>query len=116
MVFLAWLGVKFLPGGHGMAICVVNCFVHSVMYFYYFLTAMKPELKSNPWWKKYITQMQLFQFLMMTLHFGQLAIQPNCGYPAFTAAAFVPQNFFMLMLFSDFYYRAYIKRKPDKQA
>lgn len=35
-----------------------NCFVHIVMYFYYFLC----EFGIHPWWKKYITNIQIVQF------------------------------------------------------
>mmetsp|Transcript_16266 Transcript_16266/g.41701 ORF Transcript_16266/g.41701 Transcript_16266/m.41701 type:complete len:285 (-) Transcript_16266:71-925(-) len=44
---------------------IVNAFVHVPMYLYYFLTT----LGIQPWWKKYITQMQIYQFiLVMGLH------------------------------------------------
>lgn len=34
----------------------------------------------------------------------------DCGFPKFTVAVMVPQNLFMLALFSDFYYKAYVKK------
>lgn len=44
--------------------------------------------------------------------FTQIAIIPGCNYPVWTMIVFVPQNLFMLILFGDFYYKAYIKKKP----
>jgi len=38
----------------------VNCFVHSVMYGYFFLSA----LGQRPWWGKYVTKIQLTQMLI----------------------------------------------------
>jgi elongation of very long chain fatty acids protein 7 len=48
-----------VPGGHGVLLGFVNVFVHAFMYFYYFLTAIKPEVKKSIWWKRHITQLQL---------------------------------------------------------
>ena len=46
-------------GGHTMPICALNSFVHIIMYIYYLLLTVKPELRTSMWWKKYITQLQL---------------------------------------------------------
>jgi GNS1/SUR4 family len=38
---------------------LTNTFVHVVMYYYYFLCT----LKIYPWWKRYITTLQIVQFI-----------------------------------------------------
>ena len=43
----------------------MNCIVHSVMYTYYFVTAMWPEYKRRIWWKKYITQLQMVNKMLL---------------------------------------------------
>jgi len=48
-----------MQGGHAAMVGILNTFVHIVMYFYYFLTSFKPELKQSMWWKKHITQLQM---------------------------------------------------------
>lgn len=52
--------MKFLSGsGQPLLLAIVNSFVHTIMYGYYFITSFKPELKQSIWWKKHITQVQL---------------------------------------------------------
>lgn len=114
MVGLIWGAVTYLPGGHGTMIGVINSFVHIVMYFYYLLTVAKPSLKHSIWWKKHITQLQILQFLLCVVHMGTIVFIPDCAFPRWTAALFLPQNLFMLVLFLDFYIKTYIKKKPAK--
>ncbi|XP_046615289.1 elongation of very long chain fatty acids protein 1-like isoform X1 [Neodiprion virginianus] len=112
MVIGTWAGVKFLPGGHGTFLGVVNSFVHIIMYSHYLVTSMK---SSKPWWKKHITQLQLIQFVIILFHFLQLMWVKDCGYPRWTALIFVPQNLFMIVLFGDFYYKTYVKKPAAKK-
>ena len=81
------------------------------MYGHYLATSFK---LSRPWWKKYITQLQIIQFLLILLHFAQLIWVEDCGFPRWPAAFLIPQNVFMLVLFCDFYYKTYIKKKDKK--
>lgn len=46
---------------------------------------------------------------MLVLHFSVLVVTPNCAYPRWVAAVVVPQNLFMMILFLDFYRKAYLK-------
>ena len=64
-------------------------------------------------WKKYITQLQLVQFFLIIIHYSQLAWE-DCGFPFWPAYIMVPQNFFMIILFGDFYYKTYIKKQTIK--
>ena len=50
------------------------------MYFYYLCAAFGPEVQKYLWWKKYITTIQLVQFVLVFFH----AIQPlffECNFP-----------------------------------
>ncbi|XP_043267026.1 elongation of very long chain fatty acids protein AAEL008004-like [Venturia canescens] len=109
MVFGGWAAVKYLPGGHVTFLGLINSFVHVVMYTHYLVTSLKI---GKPWWKKYVTQLQLAQFILVLYHFAQLLWIPDCGFPKWPAAIFIPQNLFMIVLFSDFYYKTYIKKRP----
>lgn len=62
MVLGTHISAQWVPGGHGILLGSMNLLVHAFMYFYYFLTAFKPELKQSIWWKKHIT---LFQMMML---------------------------------------------------
>ncbi|XP_071631527.1 very long chain fatty acid elongase 7 [Temnothorax longispinosus] len=105
----AWGAVKYLPGGHATFLGLVNTFVHVIMYTHYLLASMKINTSA---WKKYITQLQLVQFFVITLHYLQLVWVKDCGFPLWPAYIMVPQNLFMIILFGDFYYKTYIKKKP----
>ncbi|XP_059061442.1 elongation of very long chain fatty acids protein 7-like [Achroia grisella] len=110
MVMLVWGTTTYFAGGHGTFIGVLNSFVHIVMYGYYLLTVAVPSLKGSLWWKKYITQLQIIQFFWFVIHMGAIVFMPNCAFPRWTAAVFLPQNIFMLVLFVDFYIKEYIKK------
>ena len=50
------------------------------MYFYYMCAAFGPGMQKYLWWKKYITSLQLVQFVLVFFH----ALQPiffTCNYP-----------------------------------
>ncbi|KAJ6637426.1 Elongation of very long chain fatty acids protein [Pseudolycoriella hygida] len=116
MVVLTWTATKFLPGGHSIFTGFINSIIHIVMYAYYLVTAFSPKYKNNVWWKKYITQMQIIQFFMIGTHWAALLFQESCGYPKWPVAIMIPQNFFMLALFGDFYRKAYILKKPKVES
>ncbi|KAJ8984846.1 hypothetical protein NQ317_013047, partial [Molorchus minor] len=105
MVMMLWFAVKFFGGGAGAYIGLINGAVHTVMYTYYLLTAVDDKWKSSVALKKAITQMQMVQFSMFIVIYGRLLLKSDCHYPKLCSYFFVPQNFFMLMLFGDFYRR-----------
>ncbi|KAK3930582.1 Elongation of very long chain fatty acids protein 7 [Frankliniella fusca] len=110
MVALSWGAVKWFTTGHGSMIMMLNSAVHTLLYLYYFLTSLSSEF-SSAWWKKYLTTIQLVQFLYFTLHFGQTVFHNPCKFGWFAQIIVIPQNFFIFILFADFYYKAYIVKK-----
>ena len=111
ILFGSYLMAKWLPGGSMSILGIINSFVHSIMYFYYFLTAFKPELKNSIWWKKHLTQVQLVQFAFLGIFFLRIILAENCDYSKFFSWVIVIQSLYMLALFGDFYVRVYIKEK-----
>ncbi|XP_025158805.1 elongation of very long chain fatty acids protein 7 [Harpegnathos saltator] len=112
MVILTWGATKYFPGGHGTFTGLINTFVHSIMYTHYLLSSMKIDTKS---WKKHITQLQMLQFFILAYHISQL-LWTDCGFPRWSVLLLLPQYIFMLVLFAEFYYNAYIKKKPASAA
>ncbi|KAI8425186.1 hypothetical protein MSG28_007010 [Choristoneura fumiferana] len=113
MIAVAWGIVKWVPGGHMTMLVTINSFVHMVMYTYYLLTSWDDSFKYSLWWKKYVTQIQIFSYLM--IHFGALLVKRECRFPPQPAYIMFPQNLFMVLMFGDFYYRTYLKTS-DKSA
>ncbi|CAH0728432.1 unnamed protein product, partial [Brenthis ino] len=114
MVAVSWSMVKWVPGGHTSMLVPINSFVHIIMYSYYLLTTWDDSYKKSLWWKKHVTQVQIIQFALLLLHFLLLMLVPECAFPRQPAYILIPQNLFMLILFSDFYYNTYIKTSANK--
>ncbi|CAH2008599.1 unnamed protein product [Acanthoscelides obtectus] len=111
MFTMLWVAVKFFGGGHGTWVGLINSLVHAVMYTYYLLSAIDEEWKKNVAFKKFITQIQMIQFTIFIIIYGRLLLKTDCQYPRLCSYFFVPQNFFMLILFGDFYRRTYLKKQ-----
>jgi len=114
-----WWGVSYAPGGMGSFHAMVNSCVHVVMYFYYGLAAAGPRFQKYLWWKKYMTAIQLIQFVLVSLHATQWYFMKSCDYqvPLFIHLIWVYGTFFFV-LFSNFWYQAYVKGKrlPKQEA
>ncbi|XP_019387661.1 PREDICTED: elongation of very long chain fatty acids protein 7 isoform X2 [Crocodylus porosus] len=105
-----WFGVKFAPGGLGTFHALVNCVVHVIMYTYYGLCALGPAYYKYLWWKKHMTSIQLVQFIIVTVHIGQIYFMDDCRYqfPVFMFIIWA-YGFIFLILFLHFWYHAYTK-------
>ncbi|XP_050393077.1 elongation of very long chain fatty acids protein 1 [Patella vulgata] len=88
------------------SILALNSFVHVVLYLYYGLSALRPQ--NPPQWKKQVTQIQILQFVFgFVLAFYGYANGHYCIYSIF-------YNSTMMVLFSNFYYHAYVKKPKLK--
>ncbi|NWQ72260.1 ELOV7 protein, partial [Neopipo cinnamomea] len=106
-----WFGVKFAAGsGLGTFHALLNCIVHVVMYTYYGICSLGPAYHKYLWWKKYMTTIQLVQFIMITVHIGQIYVMDDCPYqyPIFMFIIWLYGSMF-LVLFLHFWYHAYTK-------
>jgi len=99
----------------------LNLTVHSIMYFYFAIRAMK---YSTPRWvAKFVTTIQLVQFVVSCYIFGHLFIikttnsVPDCACSWNVLSIGGVMYLSYLYLFADFFYKAYIqKRSPTKAA
>lgn len=114
MPFTTWWGIKFVGGGHTTFCGFLNMGIHTVMYFYYFLAALGPQMQKYLWWKRYLTTMQMVQFFAFTLH----AVQPifiDCGFPPFYCFIILGHGAMFFAMFANFYVQAYLKKGEKKK-
>ncbi|XP_026229368.1 elongation of very long chain fatty acids protein 1a [Anabas testudineus] len=108
-----WWGITLTPaGGMGSFHAMVNATVHVIMYFYYGLSAAGPRFQKYLWWKKYMTGIQLLQFIVVSIHISQYYFMEKCDYqvPLWIHLIWMYGVFFFI-LFSNFWVQAYIKGK-----
>ncbi|XP_017035606.1 very long chain fatty acid elongase F-like [Drosophila kikkawai] len=102
-------------GGHGLFVVFWNMVVHSLMYIYYYQSALNRNSKAVIWWKKYMTTIQLVQFLIVLLHCTYTLFQPDCEIAKFSAGMSAVFAFIFLILFINFYIRNYILPKKKSK-
>jgi len=92
-----------------------NCVVHIFMYYYYCLRSVGRVV----WWRKYITQMQLVQFVLDNcsslpfVYFRLRGVRCAGTWAAWAAGNAVGFSFFLLFLH---FYRSTYKAQPSKQS
>ncbi|XP_043289108.1 elongation of very long chain fatty acids protein [Venturia canescens] len=106
----SWAYLKFLPGEQGLLVGFLNSLVHIFMYTYYMIAAMGPQYKKYLWWKKYMTIIQLIQFGLM-LAYLMMILAMDCSMPKILTYFFTMNVTIFLYLFSNFYRKAYKKKK-----
>lgn len=89
---------------------MLNCFCHVIMYSYYALASLGPKIQPYLWWKKYITQIQLFQFGIIGLY-GLFLNLLHTNYPLFYRMLPVTQAIIFIAMFGNFYIKSYSKAK-----
>lgn len=93
-------------------VILINGFVHIIMYAYYFLSTFA-VLKPYLWWKKYLTGIQLGQFVMIVLH--SIAALYACKFPAILCAWYIGHASFLFLLFWRFYLISYRNNSRSSQ-
>lgn len=110
VIFTAWQFLQFGADGQSAVGVCLNSMMHIIMYSYYFLSSLGPAVQKYLWWKKYLTTLQITQFLVMIGH-GLIPLVVDCGYPRILMTLALPQIFVVLVLFINFYVQAYSKSK-----
>nr|ALC76388.1 elongation of very long-chain fatty acid protein a [Nerita melanotragus] len=110
MIINWWMGVKYVAGGQAFFTGMLNSGVHIMMYLYYGLAAVGPHMQKYLWWKRYLTRLQLMQFVAFVIHTGY-NLTTDCEFPdGFNYAAFL-YAISLLILFGNFYYQSYSSRR-----
>ncbi|XP_064482618.1 very long chain fatty acid elongase AAEL008004-like [Ornithodoros turicata] len=113
VVFNGWFGLSYGPDGQVMFCICLNSLVHILMYSYYFLSLLGPAVQKHLWWKKYLTQVQLVQFVFIFVH-STLPLFVECGYPRTHTFIVLSESALFFALFIHFYRRAYENRKLQR--
>ncbi|XP_022652596.1 elongation of very long chain fatty acids protein AAEL008004-like isoform X1 [Varroa jacobsoni] len=108
-----WMDINNGITGQVAMFPILNAAVHVVMYGYYGLAALPSSVKPNLWWKKYVTQFQIAQFFALMVH-GLMPFIFDCGFPKTMASLMVLEAGLFTCLFSDFYYKNYIKGQDER--
>ena len=120
-IFLPSLVLVFSPsdtdrqpslGGHATFFSFLNSAVHVIMYAYYGLSALGPHMSKYLWWKKYLTAMQMAQFVAIFVHSFQLLFR-DCNFPKAFMAWIGCHGILFWFLFSAFYKKTYSKHSKS---
>ncbi|KAJ2081016.1 Fatty acyl-CoA elongase/Polyunsaturated fatty acid specific elongation enzyme [Coemansia sp. S100] len=106
-------------------VITLNLFVHVIMYFYYFLASCG----IHPWWKKYVTTLQIVQFiidlgfvyyctyqLIASRYYPTLPHRGTCAGTEEAAIFGCALLSSYLLLFIQFFQRTYSKKLAAKKA
>lgn len=109
VLFVYYVTFRCAQDGDSYATIVLNGFVHTIMYTYYFVSAHTRDI----WWKKYLTRIQLLQFVLMNVQ-GYLTYSRACaGMPPKVPLMYLVYVQSLFWLFMNFYIRAYVfGKKP----
>lgn len=114
MIFNCWAGVKYVAGGQSFFIGLLNSFVHIIMYTYYGLAVLGPHMQKYLWWKRYLTVLQLVQFVVLIIH-TTYNLFADCAFPDFMNYVVVGYCSTLIVLFCNFYYQSYLQTKMKRK-
>ncbi|KAJ8964467.1 hypothetical protein NQ317_006983 [Molorchus minor] len=113
---LSYIGCRFLGGGMMGIPVMLNCFIHVLMYLYYYLSTFGSR------WQKLLasvkpklTLLQMIQFVIMIVHSFSVFL-PTCPVSKKFLLFFVPNIVILFKMFFDFYRKAYNERISKKDA
>lgn len=109
--FLIWWGVVYYaPGGDSYFSASQNCFIHMLMYSYYFLATLKISCP----WKNNLTQAQMLQFCLNAIQAIYVIYYPT-AYPRLWAFVLLTYMITLLALFGNFYIQSQRRGGKSKE-
>ncbi|KAG8195039.1 hypothetical protein JTE90_029619 [Oedothorax gibbosus] len=110
-VFCCWFIGQIKTVGYYVVFGLgLNTSVHVVLYFYYGVAAIGPNMVKYLWWKRYLTQFQIAQFFLI-LAYLSYGFYTGCERMGVKEITFFVYTFIILLLFMDFFKKINIKRK-----
>lgn len=110
MVGVWYTVLHYQPGGDPWFGAFANSVIHSMMYAYYLMALLQMKCP----WKQYVTQAQLIQFVACLTQ--ALYVTYIGSTPFWLACVQIAVMLNMLILFSNFYNKRYIKGKDANKA
>lgn len=112
-----WIGIKFAYFPVCCFVPYLNLVVHVIMYSYYGLSTFGPTVQRYLWWKKYLTRLQIAQFIIALVHSLQPLYLHQCTFPFIFVMGQTAGALLFLWLFVSFYIKAYaMQRSSTAQA
>ncbi|GAB6026341.1 hypothetical protein CHUAL_012544 [Chamberlinius hualienensis] len=110
MLAFTWLGARWMASGMSCLPILLNSLVHVVMYTYYGLSAVGPQIHKYLWWKRYLTVLQLVQFSTGFVHICY-NVATGCQFTRWILWLSFFYAISYLTLFGLFYQSTYIQEK-----
>jgi len=112
-IFLVyWMNVNVGYDGDIYLTVMLNGAIHTMMYTYYFVSMHAKDI----WWKKYMTMMQMIQFLCMNAQAIYL-LSSNCPtFPRRVTQLYLVYILSLFSLFFHFFVRSYMVPRKAKKA
>uniref|UniRef100_A0A6U1Q8V8 Elongation of fatty acids protein n=1 Tax=Fibrocapsa japonica TaxID=94617 RepID=A0A6U1Q8V8_9STRA len=101
-----WLNINVGYDGDVYLTIVLNGFIHTVMYTYYFVSLHTKDI----WWKSSLTMCQMIQFVTMNAQAGYLLLTGCKSYPPRIVLSYLVYILSLLVLFANFFVQSYLKK------
>ena len=117
MPIYGYVMVRWLPGGHETFGGTLNSLIHVFMYSYYFLASLGPQMQKYLWWKKYLTGLQMIQFVIVfTRSLIVITGIVECGFPRFFSLISASITVLFFVMFMQFYRDTYRQKNNVKNS
>ena len=117
MPIYGYVMVRWLPGGHETFGGTLNSLIHVFMYSYYFLASLGPQMQKYLWWKKYLTGLQMMQFVIVfTRSLIVITGIVECGFPRFFSLISASITVLFFAMFMQFYRDTYRQKNNVKNS
>ena len=117
MPIYGYVMVRWLPGGHETFGGTLNSLIHVFMYSYYFLASLGPQMQKYLWWKKYLTGLQMIQFVIVfTRSLIVITGIVECGFPRFFSLISASITVLFFVMFMQFYRDTYRQKNYVKNS
>lgn len=106
-----WVNLNVGFDGDIYLTIILNGFIHAIMYTYYFVTLHTKQV----WWKKYMTSMQLIQFLLMNAQAIYLLYSECTSFPPRVTMIYLVYIQSLFWLFMNFFIKNFFQAKKSSE-